>query len=119
MRVVLYEDIEAVEEFLEDDEGIVLVESFEGEVGEAFEESEDHEKLPDQIKVLTLTPVASSNLQAAGNVDDILVVCFKGGSVYAYQGVDADVLEEWEVTPSLGSFLASHIKDRFPYERIG
>lgn len=48
-----------------------------------------------------------------------LTVEFKSGSRYAYHGVPADVVQDFENAGSPGQFFASDIKDTYPYARVG
>lgn len=107
---------EAVQDLLNDGEGLVIVENYPGHLEGIYEA--ESETLPIDLKVLTLEVVTSSNILSAGHLDDLLVVEFKGGSVYAYHEVPQDVIERWDEAASKGKYLASRIKGQFSYEMV-
>ena len=48
-----------------------------------------------------------------------LEVEFQGGSVYQYYGVPDHVHDRMMEAPSKGRFLNMHIRDSYPYSRVG
>ena len=66
------------------------------------------------------TEVASSNVASVGYDPDarILEVEFKGGSVYQYHGVPADVHSEMMNAESIGRYLGRFVKGVFRCERV-
>lgn len=70
-----------------------------------------------------MQPVESSNIQAIGYTPGpdgkpgILKVEFKGGTVYVYGDVPADVWEALLDAPSKGSYLAKNIRGVFAYHK--
>lgn len=60
-----------------------------------------------------MTEVKSSNIQAVKFGGDILVVQFKNGKVFAYDGVPQETFDEMMKSESLGSYFAQHIKGKF------
>ncbi len=57
----------------------------------------------------------SSNIEWFKHNDDKtkLSVCFKGGKVFRYKGLNADVIDGMVAAPSRGSYFAKHIKGKF------
>lgn len=47
-----------------------------------------------------------------------LRVTFVSGDVYDYIGVPPEVAEGFRAAFSKGRFFASHIRDRYPFERV-
>ena len=47
-----------------------------------------------------------------------LVVQFKGGGIYSYQGVPQDVVDRLKEAPQPGKALNAEIKNRFPYTKL-
>ena len=64
--------------------------------------------------------VSSSNIASIGYdpPSQTLEVEFLNGSVYQYYNVPGGIHEAFMGAPSKGQFLASQIKDRFPYSRV-
>jgi hypothetical protein len=64
--------------------------------------------------------VSSSNIASIGYdpSSQTLEVEFLNGSVYQYYNVPGGIHEAFMRAPSKGQFLASQIKDRFPYSRV-
>ena len=67
-----------------------------------------------------LTPVSSSNLDALGydDTDSTMYAQFKGGAVYAYQGVPKDIYELVLNANSVGRALNEHVKNVYNYVRV-
>ncbi|HEX5761115.1 MAG TPA: KTSC domain-containing protein [Thermoanaerobaculia bacterium] len=63
-------------------------------------------------------PVESSSLASVGHEERVLEVEFHNGGVYQYLGVPASVHRELLSAESLGAFLNTQIKPRFPYVRV-
>lgn len=61
--------------------------------------------------------VESSNLEAVGFREDTLVVKFKKGAVYSYNGVDRSVFEDLLNAESVGKFFNANVRKAFPYKR--
>ena len=64
--------------------------------------------------------VSSSNIVSIGYdaPSETLEVEFTAGSVYQYYGVPQGVYDAFRAATSKGQFLASQIKDRFPFARV-
>ena len=64
--------------------------------------------------------VISSNVEAVAHNEEgsVLLVRFKGGSVYEYAGVPADTYVDLLAAPSVGRFLNQHIKGNYPYQKV-
>jgi KTSC domain len=64
--------------------------------------------------------VSSSNIVSIGYdaPSQTLEVEFSGGSVYQYFGVSQGIYDAFMAASSKGQFLASQIKDRFPFARV-
>jgi len=57
-----------------------------------------------------MVPVyGSSNIESAGYEDGSLCVRFKGGSVYRYDAVTAEMWAAFQAAPSKGAWLARHV----------
>lgn len=74
-------------------------------------------------RVYRMDPVVSSQISSIGYhpEDDKLAVEFKGGSVYRYDNVGAEMHKDLMAAESKGSFFIQFIKkfpDRFPYVRL-
>jgi hypothetical protein len=48
-----------------------------------------------------------------------LYVTFVSGQRYLYEGVPPEVATDWRAAFSKGEFFAAHIRDRYPYRRLG
>ena len=68
---------------------------------------------------MNMIPVSSSNLSSVGYENSTLYVRFHNGSLYSYSGVPESIYHGLMSAPSHGSYLASHIKNVYPYRRIG
>lgn len=64
---------------------------------------------------------ASSTIQSAAYwpKKQYLLVSFKSGHTYSYQGVGQTVLEYWEGAASAGSFFYYNIRTSYPYQKVG
>jgi hypothetical protein len=67
------------------------------------------------------TSVSSSNVRSVGYDAEaqVLEVEFVSGGVYQYSGVPASVYSSLMSAASKGSYLASHIKNRYPTRKVG
>jgi hypothetical protein len=71
-----------------------------------------------------MIPVDSSNVQEFGYVpeDQTLWVRFldkgRGSSLYVYLEVEPDIYQQFMASPSKGKFIWTHLRDRYPYERV-
>ena len=65
--------------------------------------------------------VASSNISSIGYGPsvDTLEVEFWNGSIYQYFNVPKYLYEKLMEEPSKGRFLHAHIKNAYPYSRVG
>lgn len=68
---------------------------------------------------MNMIPVSSSNLSSVGYENGTLYVRFHNGSLYSYSGVPESIYHGLMSAPSHGSYLASHVKNVYPYRRIG
>jgi hypothetical protein len=59
----------------------------------------------------------SSNLAAAEYDPEakLMVITFRGGSVYTYSGVPDTVYEGLLASPSPGQFFAANVRDKFSF----
>jgi len=69
--------------------------------------------------LITLKPVASSNLDTVGWADGTLVIKFKGGGQYSYDGVSADTYSDLLDSTSRGKYFNAHIKDNYRWHKGG
>ena len=68
---------------------------------------------------MNMTRVSSSNIASIGYEDNTLYVAFLNGGLYAYSGVHESVYRALMSAPSHGHYLATYIKGKYPYRRIG
>ncbi len=68
---------------------------------------------------MQMIPVSSSNLAAVGYENGILHVRFNSGALYQYTGVPASIYQNLMNAASHGSYFAAHIRNVYPYRRIG
>lgn len=63
-------------------------------------------------------PIVSSNIVGVGHDKDksTLEIEFKNGSVYQYTPVSFKIYREFMDSPSLGQYLAKHIKGNSKYK---
>jgi hypothetical protein len=66
------------------------------------------------------TPITSSNVAEVGydSPTKTLEIVFKNGSVYQYHDVPADTYSHLMNAPSLGKYLAAHIKNHFSFTKL-
>lgn len=88
-------------------------------------ESIDNWLTENGLPTVSLYEVESSNIAAMGwadphdaDVPAVAVVAFEGGSLYAYDGVPEDLFSEWWHADSVGKYLNTEIKGRFPYRKL-
>ncbi len=64
---------------------------------------------------------ASSTIQQAAYfpTKQYLVVGFKNGGSYSYDGVGEDIIESWQAADSAGSFFYYNIRMSFKYQKLG
>lgn len=67
---------------------------------------------------MNMIPVSSSNLSSVGYENGTLYVRFHNGSLYSYSGVPEFIYHGLMSAPSHGSYLASHVKNVYPYRCI-
>lgn len=65
-------------------------------------------------------PVVSSNIAGYLHLaqQSLLLVTFKSGKVYAYQGVPESVVADFVGASSKGSFFSGNIRNNFPASEI-
>ena len=65
--------------------------------------------------------VASSSVRTVGYDEpaQTLEVEFLNGRVYQYYGVQEDIHSRFMTAPSKGQFFKIHIKNQYPYSRVG
>lgn len=71
---------------------------------------------------ITMSPVQSSNVQAAGYdpISQTMAVQFKGGATYHYAGVPPQLGAELGTVASVGSFVSQRIvKGGFAATKVG
>jgi len=66
-------------------------------------------------------PVSSTNVASIGydELSETLEVEFQNGTIYQYFNVGLSLYEQLKAAPSKGQFLNFHIKNAFPYSRVG
>ncbi|MFA6601026.1 MAG: KTSC domain-containing protein [Candidatus Omnitrophota bacterium] len=64
--------------------------------------------------------VESREIAVVGYAEETstLEVTFRRGGVYRYREVPSGVYRQLMEAPSLGTFFAQQIKDRYPYEKV-
>jgi hypothetical protein len=68
------------------------------------------------MKVPTLTPVESSNIQKIGYGDNRLFVQFQGGKTYSYPGAPKKLHDDMLKSDSVGRFFGTISSGKFPHE---
>ena len=68
---------------------------------------------------LQMIPVRSTNILSVGYENGVLVIAFRNGGSYSYQGVPEQTYQMFMAARSLGQFYTRYIKGRFPSVRIG
>lgn len=68
---------------------------------------------------MNMIPVVSSNLSAVGYESRTLYVRFNDGSLYSYDNIPVEVYQGLMNASSKGQYLATFVKGRYPYRRIG
>lgn len=66
-----------------------------------------------------MQPVSSSNLSSVGYENGTLYIAFNSGGVYSYSNVPVSVYEGLMSASSHGKYFHAHIKNNYPYRRIG
>ncbi|WP_457174099.1 KTSC domain-containing protein [Pantoea agglomerans] len=66
-------------------------------------------------------PVSSSNLHSVGYDASvsILEIAFHNGGIYQYTGVPASIHQGLLSAPSKGQYFHLHIKNVYPYRKVG
>ena len=69
---------------------------------------------------MQLQTVISSNLDQVGYdaVNRQLVVVFKGGTGYSYDGVPGELYQQLLQADSKGKFFIAHVRKAFPFTRL-
>lgn len=67
---------------------------------------------------MVLTNVNSSNIDAIGYENELLVIRFLTGSVYIYSGVPKEVFDALSAAESKGKFLNLEIKGKYSYYKL-
>ncbi len=70
------------------------------------------------MKVPTLTPVQSSNIQAVGYSNQGLFVRFIGGGTYHYPDAPKSVFDEMVKSDSVGRYFAHKIRGTFRHRPV-
>ena len=68
---------------------------------------------------MNMIPVSSSNLAAVGYENGTLNVRFHSGALYEYSNVPVSVYQNLMNAASHGSYFSAHIRNVYPYRRIG
>ncbi len=66
-----------------------------------------------------MQPVSSSDLSSVGYENGTLYIAFNSGGVYSYSNVPVSVYEGLMSASSHGKYFHAHIKNNYPYRRIG
>lgn len=69
------------------------------------------------LQKIDWTEVESSNVEAVSHSDEHLIVRFKNGSLYSYEGVDEEVFYDLANAESVGKYLARVVKTTYPYQK--
>lgn len=69
------------------------------------------------MKLPTMTPLKSSNIEATGHDKAGLHIRFKGGGHYTYPDAGEDVHKRLVAAESPGSFFRSEIMGKFSHRR--
>lgn len=67
---------------------------------------------------MQMASFASMSIAAAGYADGKLVIEFRGGGAYQYDGVPASIVSQLFSSASKGRFYQAFIKGKFPCIRI-
>ncbi len=70
------------------------------------------------MKVPTLKPVKSSNIEAVGFDSHGLHVQFKGGKLYTYPKASKHVHDEMLKAESVGKYFFAHVKNKFDHKPV-
>ena len=70
------------------------------------------------MKAISLEPVSSSNIEAIGYGDGLLIIEFKDGDRYSYSGVSQETFDELRTAPSVGRFFHLHIRDKYATTKL-
>jgi hypothetical protein len=89
-----------------------------GGKGRANNNPGDVEKFSDENAQLSMR--SSSTIQSAAYWPgkQYLLVSFKSGATYSYNGVNLGVVEAWQQAASAGSFFYYNIRTSFSYRKI-
>lgn len=68
---------------------------------------------------MNMKPVVSSNLASVGYEYETLYIKFHSGGLYMYSGVPYSIYSGLMSAASHGKYFYAHIKNRYPYRRIG
>lgn len=68
---------------------------------------------------MQMISVSSSNISSIGYENNTLYIRFNKGGLYSYSGVPYTVYTSLMSAPSHGKYFAAHIKNTYPYSRIG
>ena len=68
---------------------------------------------------MQMVPVESSNLSSVGYQGGTLWISFHSGSLYEYTGVPLSVYQGLMAADSHGKYFHAHIRNVYPYRRIG
>lgn len=71
------------------------------------------------MSAITLTPCESSNVKAHGYdaATRTLAIKFAGGATWHYAGVPTEVYQALLAAPSVGSFFASQVRNKYRGEQ--
>lgn len=69
-------------------------------------------------KMMTRTPVQSSNIASIGYDSGTLDIEFKDGAIYQYSDVPAAVHKALMQAPSIGSYFAKNIKGSYRHKPL-
>ncbi len=67
---------------------------------------------------MKMIPVVSTNIASVGYENGTLVVAFRSGQIYAYQGVPLIKYQQFLNAPSKGNYFNTHIKKNYISRRI-
>jgi hypothetical protein len=77
--------------------------------------------LTQKIKIMTRTPVQSSNLSSVGydSENQILEIEFKKSGIYQYFKVPVNIYNGLMNASSHGEYFNAYIKNSFSYNKVG
>lgn len=79
----------------------------------------DAEEFSDENAQLKTKPSSTIQSAAYWPAKEYLLVSFKSGATYSYNGVGVDIVQEWQEASSAGSFFYYNIRMNYSYTKMG